>query len=94
MKTPLPTGVIGFAVLSFFALNQPALAQKPSAETEKEKKPNIVIIMADDLGWNDVGYHGSEISTPSIDALAAEGVKLENYYVCCPESPYCSPSPF
>ena len=74
MKTQLPAGVIGFAVLSFFALSQPALAQKSYAETEKEKKPNIVIIMADDLGWNDVGYHGSEIKTPNLDDwLAKDG---------------------
>ena len=50
--------------------------------------PNIVVIVADDLGWNDVGYHGSEIKTPNIDSLAASGVKLQNYYV----QPICSPS--
>jgi arylsulfatase B/arylsulfatase I/J len=50
--------------------------------------PNILMIIADDYGWNDVGYHGSELSTPEIDALAAEGVKLENYYVL----PVCTPT--
>ena len=50
--------------------------------------PNIVIIVADDYGWNDVGFHGSELSTPQIDALAASGVKLDNYYVL----PVCTPT--
>ncbi|XP_006811870.1 arylsulfatase B-like [Saccoglossus kowalevskii] len=44
--------------------------------------------MIDDVGWNDVGYHGSSISTPHMDTLAKEGTKLENYYV----AHLCSPS--
>ena len=52
------------------------------------RQPNILFILADDYGWNDIGYHGSEIHTPSLDALAAEGVKLENYYV----QPICTPT--
>ncbi|XP_077868272.1 arylsulfatase B-like [Saccoglossus kowalevskii] len=51
-------------------------------------RPHILFILADDLGWHDVGYHDSEIQTPNIDMLAAEGVKLENYYV----TPLCTPS--
>ncbi len=54
----------------------------------ESKQPHILFIMADDLGWNDIGYHGSEIRTPTLDRLAAEGVKLENYYV----QPICTPS--
>ncbi|MEP0068683.1 arylsulfatase [Pyruvatibacter sp.] len=50
--------------------------------------PNIVIIMADDLGWNDVGYHGSEIRTPVLDKLAADGVELDRFYA----QPSCSPT--
>ncbi|XP_077995700.1 arylsulfatase B-like [Glandiceps talaboti] len=45
------------------------------------KPPHIVFIMADDLGWYDVSYHGSTIKTPNIDQHAHEGVRLENYYV-------------
>ena len=52
------------------------------------QKPNIIFIIADDYGWNDIGYHGSEIKTPHLDKLAENGVKLENYYV----QPICTPS--
>jgi len=50
--------------------------------------PNIIIIVADDLGWNDVGYHGSEILTPTIDKLAQEGIELDRFYV----HSVCSPT--
>lgn len=52
------------------------------------KQPNILFIVADDLGWNDVGYHQSEIETPFIDKLSAKGVRLNNYYV----QPICTPT--
>ncbi len=51
-------------------------------------KPDIVIIVADDLGWADVSLHGQEIKTPNIDRLAREGVELNRFYVC----PVCSPT--
>ena len=50
--------------------------------------PNIVIVVADDLGWGDVGYHGSEIRTPELDRLAAVGVRFDRFYV----NPACSPT--
>ena len=52
------------------------------------KRPHILFILADDLGWSDVGFHGSVIQTPNIDKLAREGVILDNYYV----QPLCTPT--
>ena len=43
--------------------------------------PNILFLVIDDLGYTDVGYHGAEFTTPNIDALASEGIDLQNYYV-------------
>ena len=50
--------------------------------------PNIVLMVADDIGWNDVGYHGGDIDTPSIDRLAREGMQLDRFYT----TPICSPT--
>ncbi|XP_053381274.1 arylsulfatase B-like [Mercenaria mercenaria] len=52
------------------------------------KQPNILLIIADDYGFNDIGYHGKEIKTPNLDKLALSGVRLENYYV----QPICTPT--
>lgn len=51
-------------------------------------QPSIVLIVADDLGYADVGFHGSDIQTPNLDQLAATGVSLEQFYV----APMCSPT--
>src|SRR5260370_27621719 len=54
------------------------------------RKPNILVIVADDLGYADIGVHGGiSVPTPNIDALAAGGVRCTNGYV---SAPYCSPS--
>jgi arylsulfatase len=51
-------------------------------------KPNILLIVADDMGHSDLGCFGGEIKTPNIDALAARGLRATNFYV----APSCSPS--
>ena len=51
-------------------------------------RPHIIFMMADDLGWGDVGYHGSQIETPNIDRLAQRGTQLDQFYV----QPVCSPT--
>ncbi len=59
-----------------------------SIESEPTKqRPNIIYIMADDMGYSDIGCYGSEIKTPNIDQLASNGVKLRSFYNnarCCP----------
>ncbi len=60
------------------------LAPTPAAS----RSPNIVILLADDLGHADVGFRGGEIETPAIDRIAREGVVLDRYYV----APICSPT--
>jgi hypothetical protein len=54
----------------------------------QDSRPNVVVIIADDMGWKDVGYHGSDIHTPRIDTLAKEGVVLDRFYAM----PACSPT--
>src|ERR1043165_10024635 len=52
-------------------------------------KPNIIHIVADDLGWKDVGFNGAtDIKTPNLDKLAAEGAKFAQFYV----QPMCTPT--
>lgn len=53
-----------------------------------DDRPNIIVMVADDLGWNDVGYHGGDIDTPSLDRLAAQGIQLDRFYT----TPICSPT--
>ncbi len=47
---------------------------------ERDPRPNILYIVADDLGWKDVGFHGSDIKTPNLDRLAKNGARLEQFY--------------
>ncbi len=72
---------IPLATLSIIALSS-------ALHAGESTKPNIVFIIADDLGWKDVGWHGSEIKTPNLDKLAKAGVRLERHYVY----PTCSPT--
>ncbi len=75
-----PTVLAALVALLLVAAFAPVVAAQAT--------PNIVLILADDLGWNDVGYHGSAIRTPRIDELAREGVELDRFYVC----PICTPT--
>ena len=58
-----------------------------SRETAADARPNIVLIMADDMGFSDIGCYGGEIETPVINSLAAEGLRFRQFYNtarCCP----------
>jgi len=57
------------------------------AQAAQSKRPNIVILLADDWGFSDVGAFGGEIATPNIDALAAKGVRFSNFHVAGSCSP-------
>ena len=79
---------VGLIVLA--ARNAIGKMFKNGASRKTQKQPHIVLILADDLGFNDVSYnaHGSAVQTPNIDRLASEGVILDNHYV----QPICTPT--
>ena len=64
-----------------------AVAGTAPAEAAADR-PHILFILADDLGWKDVGFHGSDIATPHLDALAETGARLESFYA----QPMCTPT--
>jgi len=75
--------VVAAAVAALFAAPAPSQAQaQPQA-----KRPNIVIILADDMGYADMGSFGGEIRTPNLDSLANDGVRFTNFYTHASSSP-------
>lgn len=64
-----------------------ALAGCGQASRTSTERPNIIVIMADDMGYSDLGCYGSEIATPHIDRMASRGIRFTNFYNtsrCCP----------
>jgi len=65
-----------------------AIKTEEKAQQVSAKRPNILLIVADDLGYSDIGSFGGEIATPTLDNLAKNGLQLTNFHVL----PTCSPS--
>ncbi|MHC4679081.1 MAG: sulfatase-like hydrolase/transferase [Planctomycetota bacterium] len=73
--------------LGMAALVAPGCAGSPQLCAKNYRRPNIVLIMADDMGYSDIGCYGGEINTPNLDGLAAKGVRFTQFYNtarCCP----------
>ena len=81
-------GVSRTAVALIVGLHAALFAASTSAQQQiQPKRPNIVVILGDDLGFADIGAFGSEIRTPNLDALASEGVRFTNFYTHASCSP-------
>jgi arylsulfatase A-like enzyme len=72
------------------AAERPAVAAETAAQERPAapRRPNILLVVADDLGWSDVGWHGGFGKTPTLDRLVREGVELDQHYV----QPVCTPT--
>ncbi len=86
MKTNIYTPIKAAALATMGGV----VAMPAMAQTATEKSPNIIIMLADDLGWGDVGFNGNTVvKTPALDAMAENGAELSNFYTV---SPLSSPS--
>ncbi|WP_116125333.1 arylsulfatase [Lewinella sp. IMCC34183] len=91
---PYPTPSAGVSLACFLSLlllagcgRSPGTGVTADGTPAPDDRPNIVVIMADDLGYSDIGCYGGEINTPNIDALAADGIRMTQFYNnarCCP----------
>lgn len=81
--TPFTRAIVTALLSTVFAA--PAIADTPEPSA---KRPNFLVIVADDLGFSDIGAFGGEISTPNLDSLAARGLKLTDFHT----APTCSPT--
>jgi arylsulfatase/uncharacterized sulfatase len=68
------TGALGNQSLS------DAVVDTTRLQANSDQRPNIVFILADDLGYTDIAPYGSEVNTPSLSALAEQGVRFTNYH--------------
>ena len=76
------------ALTTIFALTLTLGAMQVNAQDATQSRPNILLIVADDMGYSDLGSYGGEIKTPVLDQLAQQGMRYTDFYV----SPTCSVS--
>lgn len=85
MKYPLPAFSFVRTAILTAAIPLTFLGLKP--EPKLDKRPNIIVILADDLGFSDLGCYGGEINTPNLDRIAKQGIQFKQFYNisrCCP----------
>ena len=81
-KSAISLLFISALILAFLAWSS-----KAGILTIKQKRPNIIVILADDLGFSDIGCYGGEINTPNLNYLADNGIRYTQFYNtsrCCP----------
>ena len=91
IRKNLVLGLILLPVIAFSSSTLGAIeahAENPVQTEQKDKRPNFLLIVADDMGYSDLGSYGGEINTPVLDGLAKKGVRYTDFYV----SPTCSPT--
>jgi arylsulfatase A-like enzyme len=74
-------------IVSALLSARPSTQLEPAVAQQQKARPNIIIIMSDDMGWSDIGCYGGEINTPNLDALAQGGLRFAQFYNnarCCP----------
>jgi uncharacterized sulfatase len=82
--------LVGSFLKLVIAVFLPAITQQSLGAEAVSLRPNIIVVLVDDMGWGDLSCFGNrEIKTPNIDRLASEGIRFERFYV---NSPICSPS--
>jgi arylsulfatase A-like enzyme len=78
------------SIIAILVISVVQFYSSPTCNAQEEKRPNIIFIVADDLGYGDLSYLGAkDIRTPNIDRLASTGMKMTNFYA---NSTVCSPS--
>lgn len=87
-RFPAPEGFSG-VITETLNTSEPAWPQRPRADRrEQAGPPDVIVMLVDDMGYSDIGAFGSEIPTPHLDAVAAEGARLTDFHV----TPTCSPT--